>query len=976
MGWADEFAEGFAAGFVPAYESSVARREKRRAAEFESKLSAWESIREKQQEEAQKARQAQRVASAIGVPASNAVYDAMNIYGSASDVINAYQEGQITFNQTAGSPSGGADANEQTQSALTGGFSRNDVISASEGPTKEAAEAMSSVDDNAVSTSMDFLRQQEGFREEAYYDVDAYRAGFGSDRITRQDGSVIPVSEGTRVTREDAERDLERRISDEFMPSVRDAVGAEAFNRLTTGQKTALTSIAYNYGRNAWDGRLSDIANAVRTGDDEAAARGIMNLSTDNDGINASRRQREAALFSASSRQQPVDQQMEDSGMSSPLLNSENVTAPEERNAIGSLFGAYDNADSRFSNYLDETGQRQAFEQYQSGGGSSLPASNYSLSINTGSNVDLSDIVGKSASEIDQFLIANDSALTSQDRERIAAIREVAVQDEQDSNWWRSPEEISGKSSDFLRTFVALTDNEDARNQSLQALEARSRNDVPTSAKDAAFTEFWTSLPDEMSSTDRGQAAIDFENTWSSATNVGGQMDIFAELAERDSPAELTALRTVVNNDPSLADNREQFIGLIDKAISNQNAISDGGYTMDDYRGDLVQFTKDLTTGSEEERQAASEWFATEQPGIIAGLKAAQGAELDIEASSLVDAGVPEELARLAATDSLDLRPNRFGQLNVYNKNTGEIVSQAERRSGAPTGEIRDINLEIPTDEELSNLSDENRDALIEQLAAQARDERAAFEEALGGGGIETFKDTLSSIDVSAALGGPGKVQSGVNTLAALFGANAPFSENRRAANALERLQRVTALTMAQAQANQRGSVTLMNEFRANAVGPNELIGIDGALDKFKANYNIINDRVRQMREIGSGDGPYDGKEVTRANLIAEDLSKLRDYYGALVQTIEDDAPQLSGANFITGEGGNTPPPEQTEKPAPTPSGGAQRRNRRNQSQSQQQQQKSQQNAIKDARNAILQGADPAAVRDRLINNGYDASGL
>jgi len=393
MGWADEFAEGFATGFVPAYENSVARREKRRDAEFESKLSAWESIREKQQEEAQKARQAQRVASAIGVPASDAVYDAMNIYGSASDVINAYQEGQITFNQTAGSPSGGADANEQTQSALTGGFSRNDVISASEGPTKEAAEAMSSVDDNAVSTSMDFLRQQEGFREEAYYDVDANRVGYGSDTVTRQDGSIIPVSEGTRVTREDAERDLERRISEEFMPSVRDAVGAEAFNRLTTGQKTALTSIAYNYGRNAWDGRLSDIANAVRTGDDEAAARGIMNLSTDNDGINASRRQREAALFSASSRQQPVDQQMEDSGMSSPLLNSENVTAPEQRNAIGSLFGAYDNADSRFSNYLDETGQRQAFDQYQAGETNRLPDSGMTLSIRPSSNqVELKDL--------------------------------------------------------------------------------------------------------------------------------------------------------------------------------------------------------------------------------------------------------------------------------------------------------------------------------------------------------------------------------------------------------------------------------------------------------------------------------------------------------------------------------------------------------------------------------------------------------
>ncbi|MDZ7905688.1 MAG: hypothetical protein U5N55_07905, partial [Cypionkella sp.] len=57
------------------------------------------------------------------------------------------------------------------------------------------------------------------------------------------DGTVQRVSEGTRVTREDAERDLARRVQSEFLPRVQGAVGQEAYSRLSENQQAALASI-------------------------------------------------------------------------------------------------------------------------------------------------------------------------------------------------------------------------------------------------------------------------------------------------------------------------------------------------------------------------------------------------------------------------------------------------------------------------------------------------------------------------------------------------------------------------------------------------------------------------------------------------------------------------------------------------------------------------------------------------------------
>jgi GH24 family phage-related lysozyme (muramidase) len=135
------------------------------------------------------------------------------------------------------------------------------------------------------------LRAKEGFRERAYWDVNAWRTGYGSDTVTRADGTIEKVTKDTVVTREDAERDLARRTA-EFEQSAAQSVGADIWAGLPPRARAALTSITYNYGS-----LPSSVANAARSGDLEAVAASVEGLKTHNGGINAKRRQEEADII-------------------------------------------------------------------------------------------------------------------------------------------------------------------------------------------------------------------------------------------------------------------------------------------------------------------------------------------------------------------------------------------------------------------------------------------------------------------------------------------------------------------------------------------------------------------------------------------------------------------------------------------------------------------------------------------------------
>jgi GH24 family phage-related lysozyme (muramidase) len=135
------------------------------------------------------------------------------------------------------------------------------------------------------------IKQREGFIEKPKYDVNAYRAGYGSDTVTLPDGTVQKVTPGMRVSREDAERDLQRRIQTEFVPKAAAKVGEEVWSTLPENTRAALTSVAYNYGTVP-----SRIVPAVQSGNPETIARAIESLAGDNKGINAGRRMQEANI--------------------------------------------------------------------------------------------------------------------------------------------------------------------------------------------------------------------------------------------------------------------------------------------------------------------------------------------------------------------------------------------------------------------------------------------------------------------------------------------------------------------------------------------------------------------------------------------------------------------------------------------------------------------------------------------------------
>jgi GH24 family phage-related lysozyme (muramidase) len=135
------------------------------------------------------------------------------------------------------------------------------------------------------------LREFEGFRATPYWDVNGHRVGYGSDTVTKADGTVVRVTKGMRISRADGERDLARRVK-EFEATARRQVGAREWGALPPNAQAALVSIGYNYGQ-----LPANVVNAVKTGNLAAVANAVEARASDNGGANRSRRMKEAAII-------------------------------------------------------------------------------------------------------------------------------------------------------------------------------------------------------------------------------------------------------------------------------------------------------------------------------------------------------------------------------------------------------------------------------------------------------------------------------------------------------------------------------------------------------------------------------------------------------------------------------------------------------------------------------------------------------
>lgn len=136
----------------------------------------------------------------------------------------------------------------------------------------------------------------EGFQKHAYWDVNHWRVGFGSDTYCTKgpDGHWIQavVLQTTSTDRDAAYADLYRRVN-RFEQGVIAEVGQSTWNKLPVPARAALVSIAYNYGH-----LPKDIAAAVSSGDTSQIADAILAHRQDNKGVNSSRRTAEANIVS------------------------------------------------------------------------------------------------------------------------------------------------------------------------------------------------------------------------------------------------------------------------------------------------------------------------------------------------------------------------------------------------------------------------------------------------------------------------------------------------------------------------------------------------------------------------------------------------------------------------------------------------------------------------------------------------------
>jgi len=223
----------------------------------------------------------------------------------------AKREGQLA-GLTAGQEAGAAYLQQQAAIGEAAGV-------AGTGPWYEQAKAL--------------LRKEEGFRDTPYWDKTAHRVGYGSDTTVTADGKVVRVTQNMRISREDAERDLDYRLTQREGKKAQTQIGA-MWERLPAGAKAGLASVAYNYGS-----LPASVVAAAKGGDVGAIADAVGALPA-----NAKRRAREAALIRGAASQPPSEGDTQvvkrpvDDSTTAPVLSKEPLALRHDGTIRGDAF--------------------------------------------------------------------------------------------------------------------------------------------------------------------------------------------------------------------------------------------------------------------------------------------------------------------------------------------------------------------------------------------------------------------------------------------------------------------------------------------------------------------------------------------------------------------------------------------------------------------------------------------------------------
>jgi len=155
--------------------------------------------------------------------------------------------------------------------------------------------------DSVENQATRLLQRLEGYNPMAVWDVNNWRIGHGSSTLTTPTGEVIELGNDRSVrplyivTADDAARDLKRRLTDEFIPKIKSSIGQKS-RFLPNGVLAALVSIGYNYGS-----LPASVKAAARSGNIQQIADAIRARQVDNNGINKTRRNKEANYVLAAS---------------------------------------------------------------------------------------------------------------------------------------------------------------------------------------------------------------------------------------------------------------------------------------------------------------------------------------------------------------------------------------------------------------------------------------------------------------------------------------------------------------------------------------------------------------------------------------------------------------------------------------------------------------------------------------------------
>ena len=125
-----------------------------------------------------------------------------------------------------------------------------------------------------VTLSSKFVGKNEGFAQKATWDVNAYRLGFGSDKIIGADGKIRDVVVGDVTSVDAALKMLQYELSVSYKSRLvgtgATKISEATFNSLNNKQKAALISYVYNVGS-----LRPGIAEAIRNGNLASAAQQI-----------------------------------------------------------------------------------------------------------------------------------------------------------------------------------------------------------------------------------------------------------------------------------------------------------------------------------------------------------------------------------------------------------------------------------------------------------------------------------------------------------------------------------------------------------------------------------------------------------------------------------------------------------------------------------------------------------------------------